>query len=71
MSISYKKLWKKMIDKEINKVQLCEKIAISSSTMAKLTNNETVTLTVMEKICRYLQCDIGDVCEFIFDEEEK
>ena len=63
MAVSYNKLWKLMIDKKINKSQLCKKIKISSSTMAKMTNNESVTLTVIEKICDVLQCDIGDVVQ--------
>ena len=55
MAVSYNKLWKLMIDKKINKSQLCKKIKISSSTMAK---------TVLEKICAELECDISDIMEF-------
>ena len=50
MAVSYNKLWKLMIDKKINKSQLCKKIKISSSTMAKMTNEEMVAMTVLEKI---------------------
>lgn len=49
MAVSYNKLWKLMIDKKINKSQLCKKIKISSSTMAKMTNEEMVAMTVLEK----------------------
>lgn len=47
MAVSYNKLWKLMIDKKINKSQLCKKIKISSSTMAKMTNEEMVAMTVL------------------------
>ena len=57
MAISYNNLWKLLIDKEMNKAK------ISKGTMAKMTNNEPVTLTVIEKICDALQCDIGDVVQ--------
>ena len=68
MAISYNKLWKLLIDKNMNKSSLCKVTGISNGTVAKMTNGETVTLTVMEKICKVLQCDIGDVLEFKFDE---
>ena len=59
MAISYNNLWKLLIDKEMNKAK------ISKGTMAKMTNNEPVTLTVIEKICDALQCDIGDVVQIV------
>ena len=65
MAISYKNLWKILIDKEMNKGALCNKAKISKGTMAKMTNNEPVTLTVIEKICEVLQCDIGDVVQIV------
>jgi len=64
MAVSYNKLWKLMIDKKINKSKLCKKIKISSSTMAKMTNEEMVAMTVLEKICAELECDISDIMEF-------
>ena len=63
MAISYNNLWKILIDKEMNKGDLCNKAKISKGTMAKMTNNEPVTLSVIEKICDALQCDIGDVVQ--------
>lgn len=63
MAISYNNLWKILIDKNMNKGDLCNKAQISKGTMAKMTNNEPVTLTVIEKICDVLQCDIGDVVQ--------
>lgn len=63
MAISYNNLWKILIDKNMNKGELCNKAQISKGTMAKMTNNEPVTLTVIEKICDVLQCDIGEVVQ--------
>lgn len=63
MAISYNNLWKILIDKNMNKGDLCNKAQISKGTMAKMTKNEPVTLTVIEKICDVLQCDIGDVVQ--------
>ena len=72
MAISYNNLWKILIDKEMNKGTLCNKAKISKGTMAKMTNNEPVTLTVIEKICEVLQCDIGDVVKIVnTDKHEK
>ena len=63
MAVSYNKLWKMLIDKDMSKGELCNRAKISKGTMAKMTNNEPVTLTVIEKICIELKCDISDVVE--------
>lgn len=68
MAVSYKKLWKVMIDKDINKTELCQITGISPGTMAKMTKDEPVTLKVLEKICDELNCDIGDIVEKLPDE---
>ncbi|MBR1477187.1 MAG: helix-turn-helix transcriptional regulator [Lachnospiraceae bacterium] len=64
MSISYNKLWKLLIDKGTNKTKLRDATHMSSSTMAKLGNNQAVALPVLEKICAELDCNIGDIMEF-------
>jgi DNA-binding Xre family transcriptional regulator len=64
MAISYNKLWKILIDKGINKTKLRDVTHISSSTMAKLGDNQVVALPVLEKICAELDCNIGDIMEF-------
>ena len=69
MSISYKGLWKLLIDKNLKKVDLIERLEISSSTIAKMTKNEAVSLWVLEKICRELDCDFGDIIHYVKDEE--
>ena len=65
MAISYDNLWKMLIDKKMNKTQLKESAGISTNVVAKLGKNESVTLESMEKICKTLHCNIGDVVEFV------
>ncbi len=65
MKISYKKLWKRMIDLEITKSELREKAGISTVTLAKLGKDQTVTMEVLMKICKVLDCNISDICEFV------
>ena len=64
MSISYNGLWKLLIDKNLQRKDLIEQLNISSSTFAKMGKGEPVSLAVLEKICGYLSCDIGDVMSF-------
>lgn len=64
MAISYNKLWKLLIDKETNKTKLRDATHMSSSTLAKLSSNQVVALSVLEKICAELECNIGDIMEF-------
>lgn len=71
MAVSYNNLWKLMIDKKINKSELCKTVKISSSTMARMTNEEMVALPILEKICAELECNIGDVMEFTELEDVK
>ena len=66
MRVSYNKLWKLLIDKEMKKSQLREAVGASKSTFAKLSKNQNVTLPVLLDICEYLQCDFGDIMETIF-----
>lgn len=65
MSISYNRLWKLLIDKNINKTQLCELAGISTNIMAKLGRNETVQIENLVRICKVLDCKIEDIVEFI------
>ena len=64
MALSYNKLWKKLIDKHLNKTDLRLATGISSGTLAKLSKDEMVSMDVLAKICAYLECDIGDIMEF-------
>lgn len=70
MSVSYKKLWKLLIDKEMTKVDLRKKAGISTGTLAKLGKNENVTTDVLVKVCEALDCDISDIMEMEKHEEE-
>ena len=69
MSVSYKKLFKLLIDKNLKKKDLREMDGIGNSTMTKLANNENVTMKVMAKICSALDCKIDDVVEILPDEK--
>ncbi len=64
MSVSYKKLWKLLIDKDMNKTDLRKLTGISSFTVAKMTRGEDVSLDVLKRICDVLDCNIGDVVDF-------
>ena len=68
MGVSYKKLFKLMIDRDIKKKDLRAMASIGNSTMAKLANNENVTMEVMAKICSALGCKLDDIVEIIPDE---
>lgn len=63
MTINYDKLWKLMIDKKINKTELCEKAKITTNAMAKLGKNESVQVEVLVKICNYFKCTLNDIVE--------
>ena len=65
MKISYKKLWVMLIQRDITKVQLRADVGISAGTMSKLNKGEDVALSVVLRICDYLNCDIGDICEAV------
>ena len=65
MKISYKKLWVMLIQRDITKVQLRTDVGISAGTMSKLNKGEDVALSVLLRICDYLDCDIGDICEAV------
>lgn len=65
MKMSYNKLWKLLIDKKMKKSDLRKNAKISSSTLAKLTNDENVTTDVLLKICNELKCDVSDIMEFV------
>ena len=71
MSVSYKKLFKLLIDRDMKKKDLRELAGIGNSTMTKLANNENVTVEVMAKICKALDCKMDDVIEIIKDDSDK
>ena len=70
MAISYKKLWKLLIDREMKKKDLVALSGISQSSVTKMGNNENVNTDVLVRICRALNCDIGDIAEIVLQESE-
>ena len=70
MAISYKKLWKLLIDKNMTPVELREKTGIAPNTMTKLRRDEEVSMTVLVKICTALNANIGDIMDLIPEEEK-
>lgn len=65
MKISYKKLWMLLIERDITKPQLRKVLSLATGTMSKLNKGEDVALSVLLRICEYLDCDIGDICEAV------
>ncbi len=68
MAYSYNKLWKLMIDKNINKTALRREAGITSNAMAKMGKNQPVSVEVLAKICRVLDCSVDEIFEFLPDE---
>ena len=71
MKISYKKLWIRLIEKEISPATLRKDLSIATGTMTKLRKNEEVALSVLLRICEYLDCNIGDICDAIKMDSEQ
>lgn len=68
MGVNYNKLWKLLIDKNISKTQLKDKIEMGPNTLAKLGKNQRVSLEVLEKICRELDCNFKDIIDYVNDD---
>lgn len=65
MAVSYKKLWKLLIDRNLKKKDLEEMAGVSHYTMNKLTRDSNVTVDVLEKVCRALGCSLDEIMEFV------
>ena len=70
MKISYKKLWMLLIQKDITKVRMKRDLGLAAGTMSKLNKGEDVALSVLLRICDYLDCDIGDICQAVRADEK-
>ena len=68
MAISYKKLWKMLIDRDMKKKDLQKQAGISAASITKLGKNENVNTEIIEKICLALNCDVGDIMAIVKDE---
>lgn len=71
MVLSYNKLWKLLIDKGMTKTEMRLKADISTTTLAKMGKNETVSMEVLLRICKVLKCDISDIMELTKEESEE
>lgn len=71
MKISYKKLWKLLIDKDMLKKDLQREAGVSWATITKMSKGETVSTEVLMKVCKVLHCDVGDIVEFIETDSEQ
>lgn len=65
LTVSYNKLGKLFVDKKMSKADLHRAVEISPNTMTKLRRDEEVSISVLKRICEYLECNIGDICDFI------
>ena len=65
MAVSYKKLWKLLIDKDMMKKELAQKANVSNYTLAKMNKGENVTTDVLVRICKALECNLDDIMELV------
>ena len=65
MKITYRKLWIRLVEKEISPAAFRKDLSIAAETMAKLRQNEEVALSILLRICKYLNCNIGDICDAV------
>ena len=70
MTVSYKKLWKLLIDRDMKKKDLLAAAGISQSSLSKMRRNENVNMDILVKVCTALNCDIGDIMEILKNNEE-
>lgn len=63
--ISYKKLWMLLLERDIKKASLRHEVGLSAGTRTKLNKGEEVSLSILLRVCDYLNCDIGDICEAV------
>lgn len=69
MAISYNRLWKLLVDKKMSKSDLRKAVEMSPQTLTKMRRDEPVTLSTLERICRVLNSDFGDIVQYISDED--
>ncbi len=70
MAVSYNRLWKLLIDKKMSQAEMRKAADIAPNTLTRMRKNEEVTLTVLSRICSVLDCDFGDIVEYINEEEK-
>ena len=70
MAVSYKKLWKLLIDRDMKKKDLLTAAGISQSSLSKMGRNQNVNTDILAKVCKALNCDIGDIMEIVQDDNQ-
>lgn len=65
MKISYKKLWVLLAEREISKLEFREALQLASGTMTKLNKGQEVSMSIILRICEFLDCNIGDICDAV------
>ena len=70
MAVSYNRLWKLLIDKKMSQAEMRKAADIAPNTLTRMRKNEEVTLTVLSRICSVLDCDFGDIVEYINEKEK-
>ena len=65
MNVCYNKLFKLMIDKSVKKTDLLNKTGMSKNTLSKFSKNDYVSMEILVKVCRVMECDIGDIMEIL------
>lgn len=70
MAVSYVKLWKLLLDRGLKRTDLILMAGISTNILAKLGKNDFVSMESLEKICKSLNCNVGDIVDFMFDENK-
>ena len=71
MAIIYNKLWKLLIDKNLKRTEMVQKAGITGNVLGRLSRNEAVSMRSIEKICILLECNVGDVMEFVECDEAR
>lgn len=71
MGISYKKLWKLLIDKDMTKMDLRQATGVSTATIARMSKSESVSLEVLMKICKVLGCNVGDIVDVVNNDNDE
>ncbi len=71
MEVSYNNLFKLLIDRGMKKTEFAKEVGISGNTLAKLSKNETISMDSIVRICRFLECDVGDIMEVLPDNDDQ
>lgn len=70
MNVSYNKLFKLLIDKELKKTEFAKEVGISANTLAKLSHNELVSMNIIIRICRHFECSVDDVLDILPEKKD-